>query len=98
MTVFPTEYAPNGRFVFSLDDQGQMLRHPLWQLECWLYRYTEYPQVTPPKMWLEIPGENLCFFQAYEFAKYIEALSAPARMKHQFGLKHRLGKCTDTGI
>ena len=96
--IWPCEYAPLGRFVFSLDENGQMVRHPLWQLECWLFRYTDYPDTPPPNKWLEIDGETLCVFQAYDFAKYRESLLGIERKKRQSGLKPLRAKCTNTGI
>ena len=77
-----SEYPPVGRFVISHDAQGSTIRHPFWQLDAWLYRYTEYPTM-PPNMWLRIPGEGLCLFQPYDYAKYLEKTSTPERKKSQ---------------
>ena len=68
-------YPPVGRFVISQDEQGNSIRVPYWQLDAWLHRYTDYPATFPPNMWLEIPGEGLCVFQPYDYAKYLEKTS-----------------------
>ena len=76
------DFPPMGRFVISQDAQGNNIRVAFWQLDAWLYRYTEYPTM-PPNMWLRIPGEGLCLFQPYDYAKYLEKTSTLERKKSQ---------------
>ena len=82
MTVFPTVYAPPGVFVVSED------QFPLWQLENWLYRFSDYPAKVP-NTWIQIQGETPCRFHPHKFAKYLEAISCSAQTIHPSGpLRH----------
>ena len=76
------DFPPIGRFVISQDALGNNIPVAYWQLDVWLCRYTEYPTM-PPNMWLRIPGEGLCLFQPYDYAKYLEKTSTPERTKSQ---------------
>ena len=60
------------RFVFSLDECGRRLkRYSVEQLDVWLHRFTDFPKSIPPDVWVRIDGDNPCFFDAREFAKYM---------------------------